>query len=64
MLSDKDKRDIKKIAKRVSCCITTWTTATRPSNPQEGKMGYNLTTHTYEYWNGTEWRTISNTSQA
>ena len=55
MLSDKDKRDIKKIAKRVSCCITTWTTATRPSNPAIGQEGYNTTDNVREYWNGTIW---------
>jgi len=32
-----------------------WTTVTRPTSPAEGEDGYNLTTHTREYWNNSAW---------
>src|ERR1019366_1135718 len=32
-----------------------WTTATRPASPVAGQMGFNTTTHQFEYWNNTAW---------
>jgi hypothetical protein len=32
-----------------------WTSDTRPSDPVEGQVGYNMTTHQFEGWNGTSW---------
>ena len=32
-----------------------WTTAARPSSPEEGQDGYNLTLQAREYWNGSTW---------
>lgn len=32
-----------------------WTTAARPSSPDEGQDGYNLTLQAREYWNGSAW---------
>jgi len=34
----------------------TWTTATRPSAPSTGQMGYNTTTVQIEFYNGTSWQ--------
>ncbi len=33
----------------------TWTTATRPSNPSAGQMGFNSTLNLIEVYNGTRW---------
>jgi hypothetical protein len=35
--------------------LQNWTTATRPSNPVEGQIGYNTDTHQFEGWNGSSW---------
>lgn len=35
--------------------IPTWTTATRPSTPDTGLIGYNTTTKSAEIYNGTAW---------
>lgn len=36
-----------------------WTTALRPTSPEEGLAGFNTTTNTAEVWNGTAWVDIS-----
>jgi len=35
--------------------IPTWTTATRPADPEPGQLGLNLDTQQIECFNGTEW---------
>ena len=35
--------------------IATWTTATRPSSPVTGQLGYNTTIGAIEAYNGTNW---------
>ncbi|MFF4510583.1 tail fiber domain-containing protein [Streptomyces mirabilis] len=32
-----------------------WTTNTRPSSPRVGRLGFNQSTSTWEFWNGTAW---------
>jgi hypothetical protein len=36
-----------------------WTTATRPSSPRTGRLGYNTTTATWEFWSGSAWTNIT-----
>jgi len=36
-----------------------WTTANRPSSPDQGLSGFNLNTYKMEYWNGTSWKVIA-----
>jgi hypothetical protein len=35
-----------------------WTTATRPSNPNAGQIGFNSTLNLIEVYNGTRWVTV------
>ncbi|GAB3830234.1 hypothetical protein [Kribbella italica] len=35
-----------------------WSTATRPSSPRYGRLGYNTTIGQWEFWNGSAWATI------
>jgi len=37
----------------------TWTTATRPSNPSAGQMGFNSTLGLIEVYTGTKWAILS-----
>jgi hypothetical protein len=39
--------------------VGAWTTATRPSSPRTGRMGYNTTTSTWEFWNGSAWSNLT-----
>jgi len=39
--------------------ISVWTTSTRPENPNAGTFGYNETTEEFEYWDGTQWKSMS-----
>lgn len=32
-----------------------WTTASRPTNPRKGKLGYNVSFPKWEFWNGSGW---------
>jgi hypothetical protein len=36
-----------------------WTTATRPGSPRTGRLGYNTTTATWEFWSGSAWTNIT-----
>ncbi|MCD2462466.1 tail fiber domain-containing protein [Streptomyces sp. MBT42] len=38
-----------------------WTTATRPTNPRTGRLGLNVSTNTWEYWDGTQWKDLAPT---
>ncbi|WDS51740.1 minor tail protein [Streptomyces phage Triumph] len=38
-----------------------WTTATRPTNPRTGRLGLNVSTNTWEFWNGTQWKDLAPT---
>lgn len=44
-----------------SLTLTSWTTATRPSSPTNGQMGFNTTTNTPEWYNASlgQWVTFS-----
>jgi hypothetical protein len=35
-----------------------WTTATRPDSPRIGRLGFNQSTSTWEFWNGTAWASL------
>ena len=35
--------------------LSNWTTATRPTSPVLGQMGYNSTLYNVETWNGSGW---------
>ena len=35
--------------------MPSWTTATRPSNPSKGQLGFNTTTNSLENYNGASW---------
>jgi hypothetical protein len=35
-----------------------WTTSTRPSSPRIGRLGFNQSTNTWEFWNGTAWTSL------
>jgi hypothetical protein len=39
--------------------VGAWTTATRPSSPRTGRLGYNTTTATWEFWSGSAWTNIT-----
>lgn len=43
---------------------TNWTTATRPSNPTTGQMGWNSTLSSMEVYNGSAWQSIATTGKA
>lgn len=43
------------IRNRYKSSMYHWETATRPSDPGMGCMGYNTTTNKLEAWNGTQW---------
>lgn len=43
----------------VGSSVGGWTTATRPSSPRTGRMGYNTTTSTWEFWNGSAWSNLT-----
>ncbi|AWY07590.1 minor tail protein [Streptomyces phage Yosif] len=32
-----------------------WETGQRPTNPRQGKLGYNFSTNKWEFWNGSAW---------
>ncbi|QPB09853.1 tail protein [Streptomyces phage Sentinel] len=36
-----------------------WTTDTRPDTPRVGRLGYNQSTSTWEFWNGTGWTSLT-----
>lgn len=38
-----------------------WTTATRPKNPRTGRLGLNVSTNTWEFWDGTQWKDLAPT---
>ncbi|AUG87209.1 tail protein [Streptomyces phage Omar] len=35
-----------------------WTTDTRPTSPRVGRLGFNQTTDTWEFWNGSTWTSL------
>ncbi|ATI18646.1 minor tail protein [Streptomyces phage Amethyst] len=35
-----------------------WTTDTRPDSPRIGRLGFNQSTSTWEFWNGTAWTSL------
>ncbi|WP_327175478.1 tail fiber domain-containing protein [Streptomyces sp. NBC_01335] len=39
--------------------VGSWATATRPSTPRKGQLGYNSTTLAWEFWNGTAWAPLT-----
>ncbi|MGW4158691.1 tail fiber domain-containing protein [Streptomyces sp. NPDC004788] len=39
-----------------------WTTTTRPQGPRVGRLGYNTSTKTWEFWNGTAWADLAPTA--
>lgn len=39
--------------------IGNWTTATRPSDKRRSRLGYNSTTSSWEFWDGTAWVTLA-----
>ena len=39
-----------------------WTSSSRPSAPRKGKLGYNVTTSLWEWYNGTSWANLIPTS--
>lgn len=43
----------------VGATVGAWTTATRPTSPRTGRLGFNITTNTWEFWNGTQWTDLS-----
>jgi hypothetical protein len=43
----------------VGSTVGGWTTATRPASPRIGRLGYNTTLATWEFWNGTAWGNVS-----
>jgi hypothetical protein len=38
-----------------------WTTDTRPDSPRVGRLGFNQSTSTWEFWNGTAWSDMAPT---
>jgi hypothetical protein len=38
-----------------------WTTDTRPDTPRVGRLGFNQSTNTWEFWNGTAWSDMAPT---
>jgi hypothetical protein len=38
-----------------------WTTDTRPDSPRIGRLGFNQSTSTWEFWNGTAWSDMTPT---
>ncbi|WJN62568.1 minor tail protein [Streptomyces phage phiScoe1] len=36
-----------------------WTTDTRPDTPRVGRLGFNQSTSTWEFWNGTAWANLT-----
>ncbi|MFF4054604.1 tail fiber domain-containing protein [Streptomyces sp. NPDC001708] len=36
-----------------------WTTGTRPASPRTGRLGFNTTTSTWEFWNGSAWTSLT-----
>ncbi|MEX1655507.1 tail fiber domain-containing protein [Streptomyces pseudovenezuelae] len=36
-----------------------WTTSTRPDSPRVGRLGFNQSTNTWEFWNGTAWANLT-----
>ena len=47
-----------------SSTVPSWTTATRPASPTAGQMGFNTTTGSFEYYNGTNWFAVTATNTA
>ncbi|WP_432482602.1 tail fiber domain-containing protein [Kineococcus esterisolvens] len=39
--------------------VGVWSTGTRPSSPRRGKIGFNVTRGTWEFWTGNEWGDIT-----
>ncbi|AXQ61081.1 minor tail protein [Streptomyces phage Hank144] len=39
--------------------VGAWTTATRPTSPRMGRLGYNNSTKVWEFWNGTLWQDLA-----
>ncbi|MGW8953508.1 tail fiber domain-containing protein [Streptomyces sp. NPDC055709] len=38
-----------------------WTTATRPASPRTGRLGLNISTNSWEFWDGTQWKDLAPT---
>ncbi|MFE0104129.1 tail fiber domain-containing protein [Streptomyces sp. NPDC059009] len=38
--------------------VGSWATRTRPTSPRTGQVGYNNTTASWEFWNGTAWTSL------
>jgi hypothetical protein len=43
--------------------VGVWTTVTRPASPRKGQMGFNVSSATFEFYNGTGWAAIIDGSQ-
>ncbi|ATI18725.1 minor tail protein [Streptomyces phage Daudau] len=41
--------------------VGAWTTATRPKSPRQGRLGFNNSTKTWEFWDGTKWSDLAPT---
>ncbi|QDK03389.1 hypothetical protein SEA_LEVITICUS_24 [Streptomyces phage Leviticus] len=39
--------------------IGSWSTALRPTSPRVGRLGYNINTSKWEFWNGTAWNDLA-----
>ncbi|MCX5236245.1 tail fiber domain-containing protein [Streptomyces prunicolor] len=45
--------------KFIGSTVGGWTTTTRPTSPRVGRLGLNLTTNVWEYWDGTAWKDMA-----
>lgn len=50
--------DITSTRSVVGTRVGMWATITRPASPRKGQLGYNNTTSTWEFWNGTAWASL------
>ncbi|MEU6572281.1 tail fiber domain-containing protein [Streptomyces sp. NPDC046805] len=45
--------------KFLGASVGAWTTDTRPDSPRMGRLGYNQSTTTWEFWSGTAWTNLT-----
>jgi microcystin-dependent protein len=54
--------DLRIIGNSTTYALQRWTTAARPSNPYVGEIGFNITLNTLEFWDGSAWQQLVESS--
>ncbi|MFI5863570.1 tail fiber domain-containing protein [Streptomyces sp. NPDC051546] len=53
--------DVTRQRRFIGSRIGVWTTDLRPTSPRQGKLGYNIDSNSWEFWDGNTWRDLAPT---